>query len=182
MKNDIWQHLGQGLVNINVYAQFVSKYSSWLKSYGQTARGRTYNFTNWPGLDIQTGHGQIIQNPKEQGFTFLPMTHFWMSWAHLWSVTKESCMVHELCAIFTNWSWADTQGDYSAHSESRPRLTPGHENLIYMYTSNINCVELYMSRSKTKPTEWPVRPAKTQISLGPSLISLRCPLEESLGP
>ena len=36
-----------------------------------------------------------------------------------------------------------------------------------------------MSRSMTKPTKWPVRPAKTQISL--SICSLRCPHEEALG-
>ena len=41
-----------------------------------------------------------------------------------------------------------------------------------------------LSRSMTKPTNWPVRRAKTQISLGirQSDQSLRCPHEESLGP
>ena len=39
----------------------------------------------------------------------------------------------------------------------------------------------------TKPAKWPVRPAKTHISLGICPVwseyqSLRCPLEESLGP
>ena len=43
-----------------------------------------------------------------------------------------------------------------------------------------------MSRNMTKPTKWPVRPAKTQISLGIrpicSVQSIRCPHEETLYP
>ena len=40
-----------------------------------------------------------------------------------------------------------------------------------------------MSHSTTKPTKWHVRPANTdQPGHPPSLISLRCPHEESLGP
>ena len=40
-----------------------------------------------------------------------------------------------------------------------------------------------MSRRMTKPTKWHVRPAKTdQPGHPPSLISLRCPNEESLDP
>ena len=41
---------------------------------------------------------------------------------------------------------------------------------------------VYMSHLMTKPTKWHVRPAKTdQPGHSPSLISLRCPHEESLG-
>ena len=42
--------------------------------------------------------------------------------------------------------------------------------------------KLHFSRSMTKPTKWPVRPAKTQSGHPPSLISLRCLHEETLGP
>ena len=38
--------------------------------------------------------------------------------------------------------------------------------LVYINASQILETQLYMSRLVTKPTEWHVRPAMTQISLG----------------
>ena len=42
-------------------------------------------------------------------------------------------------------------------------------------------LENKLSRSMTKPTQWPVRPAKTHESAHPDK-SIRCPHEETLGP
>ena len=54
--------------------KILSKYSIWLKSYGQfslTDHGRTYNFTNWLRMDTQTGNGQITKKLTEQEFFIL---------------------------------------------------------------------------------------------------------------
>ena len=43
-----------------------------------------------------THNGQITQTLKEKEFSFLPMTHTGISWAHMWSFIRLSCTVQAL--------------------------------------------------------------------------------------
>ena len=70
-------------------------------------------------------NGQITQKLKKQEFSFLPMTHILITWAHLWSFIKLSCTVQELWQfLLIDFTFFTNLGS-KAHSERRSRFTPG---------------------------------------------------------